>query len=202
MRVPWWTPARTAVALCALFLLVSVGALVVPMARAGWAPERTVLRVEASAMAVPAATSSASAPSAVAFVCVRTDDDYCARYVAELARRRPLTGAQRAEAEAARERVLAALPPGAAEPVSCVTPNGPCAVRRSPPTLDEVRHALATAGHPDAVVRLAGATDPAPVGSVLLAAPVGPACVLAHVDGTGGQSVVSGRLPDGRCLAD
>ncbi|MFI6763475.1 hypothetical protein ACIBF5_30560 [Micromonospora sp. NPDC050417] len=201
-RVPWWTPTRTAGALCALFLLVSVGALVVPMVRAGWAPERTFLRVDASAMAVPAAPSS-SAPAAIAIACVRLpDDDYCNRYVADLARRPPLTGAQRAEAEAARTRLLAALPPGAAAPASCITPNGPCAVRGIPPTVDDVRRALAAAGHPDAVVRAAGATDPAPLGSVLLAVPVGPACVLGHVDGIGGQSTAVGRLPDGRCLAD
>lgn len=60
--------------------------------------------------------------------------------------------------------------------------------------------ALRDAGFPNATVRMARPGDPAPVGSVLYAVPVGSACILGYDQGGGGSVNVVGRLLGGRCL--
>lgn len=93
----------------------------------------------------------------------------------------------------------------------CPASTDTCAQRaarqrlRSPDVgeVEQVRRALADAGYPDAVVRVARADDPAPQDAIVYAVAVGPACVIGHLDGfaSDGLPSVEGRLPNGQCLA-
>lgn len=102
-----------------------------------------------------------------------------------------------------------AVPRGSGAPL----PSGPGAMPGGPgampgggapppfaPAPDQVGAALVAAGFPDTVVRPARLTDPAPVGSLLFAVGIGPACVLGYDMPGGGSQWVVGRLPDDHCL--
>lgn len=204
-RSRWSGRTRIIVTLMSVFVAASAAAVAVPMVRGAVGPSGTTS---------PVGVSAAPAPShnAVAVICVRLrDDDYCDRYSRDVIRRLPLSEAQRADAESVRRRLIDVLPRGRDGTPSCDAPQtvGPdgvrpeivCAVDLVPPGADEVRRALTAAGYTQAVVRQARADDPAPIGSVLVAVAVGPACILVHIHRASTQGVVGGRLPDGRCLA-
>lgn len=129
-------------------------------------------------------------------------DNYCQRLGEDMARRVPLSANLRAETEASRQRVLAVLPPAEGGQPSCGVPGHRCTPVSATLTAEQVRQALNAAGYQEVVVRLALASDPAPVGSLLLAVPVGAACVVPYVE-RGGLPTgrVAGRLRDGGCLA-
>jgi hypothetical protein len=184
-------------ALTAVFVLAGLAALGVPLARATLHPPETA----------PSETAAPPRPQYV--VCV---DGNCARITDSL-RRLPLSQAEQTAAEATLHRVTEVLPQGELQS-SCGPPSQPISDRRestrtgrcsstySPPTIDQVRRALIQAGYQDVVVRQARADDLAPPGTVLIAVPVGPACVLAYTDGHSTPTDVRGRLPNGRCLED
>ena len=186
-RGPRLTPTRTAAVLAALFVMASVAALMVPIVRA--------------ASSSPPEGGPAS-PTGFLVACMQvTGDDYCQRYAEDLGRRVPLSEAQRIKAEAVRQQVIAALPGSDAGALFCHAPDQRCSFTYTPPTADQVRSALIEAGFRDVVVRTAGANDPAPLGGVLIAVPVGSACVVVIRQSSTDTSNVSGQLPDGRCLA-
>jgi hypothetical protein len=188
-------------ALTAVFVVAGLAALAVPLARA--------------ALHSPAAASSETATSPTApprpryVICAQDDCDR----ITDSLRRLPLSQAEQTAAEATLHRVTADLPHGEIQS-SCGPPSQPISDRRestrtgrcsstySPPTIDEVRRALIQAGYRDVVVRQARADDLAPPGTVLIAVPVGPACVLAYTDGHSTPADVRGRLPNGRCVED
>ena len=65
------------------------------------------------------------------------------------------------------------------------------------------RQALAGAGLPNSVVRVARADDPAPDGALVYSLLMGDGCVVGYLEmGTGDSwHQVAGLLPNGRCLA-
>lgn len=136
-----------------------------------------------------------------AFMCIeKLDNPHCARYVSDLARRSPLDASQLAAADTGRVRIEAAFPPDRDGPCEYDETEEFCSMEILPPTTTQVRLALRRAGIAAAVLRTARADDPAPVGSVLLAVPAGPACLLAYDDGDGLQQWTAGQLPEGTCL--
>lgn len=153
--------------------------------------------------------------SVVAFACgqVQGADPYCARIAADLARRVALSDAQR-------DRMagdVAAINDAVRTPLRCRWPVGRAPVaptrcselrtgeeaRRAPgpDEAEAVRRSLAAAGFADATVRIAGAEDPAPLGSIVYGVPAGAGCVVgATMQGIDHPALPVGRLPDGRCL--
>jgi hypothetical protein len=128
----------------------------------------------------------------------------CQRRARDFAARTPLSAADRA---AARERLPDAR--AAIDSVACA--NGGCQQTeiqpRGGPAADPVqlemsRRALAAAGFEDVTVRPARADDPAPAGTTVYAAGVGPACIVIarRAPNTAGTEQILGRLPDGHCL--
>jgi hypothetical protein len=65
------------------------------------------------------------------------------------------------------------------------------------------REALARAGLPDSLVRVAQADDPAPDGALVFALQMGDGCVVGYreIGSARGRHDVGGLLPNGRCLA-
>lgn len=154
-----------------------------------------------AASSAPHAPSGTAPTDGTAFMCIeKTANPHCARYVSDLARRSPLDASQRATADTGRVRIKAAFPPDREGPCEYDGTGEFCSMEILPPTTAQVRRALRQAGITAAVLRTARADDPAPVGSVLLAVPAGPACLLAYDDGDGLQQWTAGQLPDGTCL--
>lgn len=133
----------------------------------------------------------------VAVTCERSD--ICDRIIQDVLRRAPINDADRSAAQSAIPAVVAGLPQK--RWVDCPTPGGPCAIRYAAANLVQVQDALVAAGFPGAVVRTAGADDPAPVGAVLYYVPVRSACVLGYLAAGLGPSQprVEGLLPNGFC---
>jgi hypothetical protein len=140
------------------------------------------------------------------------DAGYCERLVRDLSRRPHLTERQSAQLAVRAEEVQKAVDQlgRCVEPVAppyrseCVA--GGVEPRHDQPTDDDadlLARALVEAGFDGAVARIAGRADPAPVGTILYAVPVGDGCVLGHLDSLrgGGTQQTVGRLPGGRCLA-
>ncbi|MEV0730224.1 hypothetical protein [Polymorphospora sp. NPDC050346] len=121
--------------------------------------------------------------SAFAVVCEVSRPDDCERRTRLHADRRPVPLPEHMRALTDWQRVVLPAPSG-----------GVVAV-------DEVRAAIVAAGHPDPVVQIALAGDPAPPGTVLFAVPVYETCVIGHLGGGSHDLQVVGPLPDGRCLA-
>ncbi|PWK80707.1 hypothetical protein C8D88_12371 [Lentzea atacamensis] len=133
-------------------------------------------------------------------------DQQCLQQAQDIARRTPLTDAQRVEAEAKMldlDRVIHRVG-------LCLDARGnPCpgTTARRPATAVDAEAAeqrLKAAGFGEgSVVRVAREADPAPAGSLFYVAelPAG-ACVVGHITevpgGAGGRAVV-GKLPNGRC---
>lgn len=129
-------------------------------------------------------TSPAAGPGGInAVFCDAVSGEHCARLLADLGARAPLTDEQRRAAEATAEqavRTFTAAPAGA--------------------TADAMRRALAEAGFTNAVVRASRPDDPAPAGGLLAAVADGRACILLFEDATGPHGHVGGQLPGGGCL--
>lgn len=133
-------------------------------------------------------------------------DQQCLRQAQDIARRTPITDAQRAKAESRMpdlDRVIHRV--GLCRDAS----GNPCpgTTARKPATAadtETAQHRLKEAGFGEgSVVRLAREGDPAPAGSLFYAAELpGAACVVGHIievpGGAGGRAVV-GKLPNGRC---
>ena len=128
----------------------------------------------------PSFGPSGTAPTdEIAFMCIeKTDNPHCA----------------------GRVRIEAAFPPDRDGSCEYDETEEFCSMEILAPTTTQVRLALRRAGIAAAVLRTARADDPAPVGSVLLAVPAGPACLLAYDDGDGLQQSTAGQLPEGTCL--
>jgi hypothetical protein len=143
--------------------------------------------------------------------------DLCRREVADAARRTALTAADRHRGESLARRVQAVLTRPVAPPGYTCEPAAPAATfpppcrwdpdLADPPGLGDVawaRQALRAAGYAGAVVRMATADDPAPVGSLLYAVPVDNLCIIgygAQRSDLAGSPVAKGQLPDGSCLS-
>jgi hypothetical protein len=184
--------------------------------------------------AMPGLPDAAGAPAhraspsdrGVIIACVGIGPDaegYCERYARDILRRGQLTDRQRALGEAAREAIWGAIAsaagPGPGPRCILLAPTVPPTGRgpyvpppcHAPPRqfvpgdVDRLRQALAAAGFPDPIVRMARGDDPAPSGSILYAVPVGVACLVGSqsggLEGNGTGPNVVGRLPDGSCLA-
>jgi hypothetical protein len=192
-----WRPVRLVVLLLTVFVVAGATALAVPLLRAAADPAP----VAATTVAAPAPTAAHPAPPFDSFVCVESaTKPHCDRYVADLTRRGPLDEAGRRTAQAALERMDGVLPPGREGPCEFDEELEICSVEILPPSPGQVRQALDKAGYRTAVIRTARAGDPAPIGSLLVALPVGRGCVLSFDDGDGAQSWTAGQLPDGACL--
>jgi hypothetical protein len=134
------------------------------------------------------------------------DDRYCGRLAVELARRAPLTAEQYQAAQSQLTNIQRVLADGGADACNR-NRNVPCSrileQARRPATAEEVRQRLTRAGYQGVVARVARADDPAPVGSVLHAVAVGPACLIGfqstweQVDGETIMAAGAG----GACLA-
>lgn len=162
-------------AFAAVFALTGATALILPH----------VAPVFGARSAAPA-DQAGSRPVGVVCIPDTLDRGYCSRYVKDVARRTPITGSPSAlsSAKAIDVAMLGVRPsPGQAY-------------------VDAVRGALAA--YPGAVVRAARPDDPAPVGTVIFAVPVGADCVLGFLragsNGVGVGPGVVGHLPDGTCL--
>ncbi|MEU4423261.1 hypothetical protein AB0F81_21760 [Actinoplanes sp. NPDC024001] len=115
----------------------------------------------------PVATPVSPTPLFISCIRVEGTPSPCDSFANYRLWRRPLEDYERTAAEKVRANVEAAVP--SATPAPGVT---------------EIASALAGAGLVRAIVRTARAEDPAPLGSVMLAVPVGRACVLGfHDDG-------------------
>jgi hypothetical protein len=192
--------ARLAAALTAVFVLAGLAALVVPLARAARHPPETL-----------SSETAATPRRQYVVICARDDCDR----ITDSLRRLPLSEAEQTAAAAALHRVTEVLPHGKLRS-SCGPPSQPildldrrestrtgrCSSTYSPPTIDQVRRAFVEAGYRDVVVRQARAHDLAPPGTVMIAVPVGAACVVAYTDGHSTPADVRGRLPNGRCVDD
>jgi hypothetical protein len=133
--------------------------------------------------------------------------EVCDKSAADQAKRQPATDAQRAEAQSVMndiDRVVRRVG-------RCLTSDGnPCAggAATRPATdadAEAAGQALSNAGL-RSTVRVARPDDPAPAGSLFYAIelPSG-ACVVGHVSelpGGAGGTVVTGTLPDGRCIQE
>ena len=138
------------------------------------------------AFATPNATAS---PTSVAIACGVInpgDQDFCRRYVDDVARRAPLTAEQRAAGLEVTIKATSAIESS----------------RRAAPamTVTELRDTLTAAGFADVMVRMARPADPAPIGSLIYAASSVQACLVGYVSGRSTAQLV-GRLPGGACLA-
>ena len=192
-----WGPARLAVLLLTVFVVAAAAALAIPFLRATADPAP----VAATTVAAPTPTAAQSAPPGDGFLCVESaTEPHCDRYVADLTRRAPLDEAGQRTARAASERMDGVMPPGREGPCEFDEELEICSVEILPPLPGQVRQALDKAGYRTAVIRTARIGDPAPVGSLLIAVPVGRGCVLSFDDGDGAQSWTAGQLPDGSCL--
>ncbi|MFL6074367.1 MAG: hypothetical protein ACJ73S_13315 [Mycobacteriales bacterium] len=161
-----------------------------------------------SAPGVPTPEPSSSQGAAAAFLCMATEEDdptaTCERQAKDYARRKPLTAAQRARAEPASraaEQALLTIPDH--DQTSCDTTV--CTLVNAPVSDTDVtatRTALANAGFPTAVVRLARPADPAAPHSLLFAIPLNrTACLVGYqTSTTGGTHNIVGPLPDNTCL--
>lgn len=187
-----------------------------PRKRAVLAVAGTVAAVAAVLLTVPLLAGGGgslpsflgASPEAEGYTCIATGPDAagtCERQAEDFTRRRPITAAQRAQAEAtgrAVEKALLAVPypdePGNCDATACTMTSRPA----NETDVAAVRAALTKAGFPTATVRLARPTDPAAPGSILYAVPAGPACILGYQtpDGAGSHTVV-GPLPPNACLS-
>jgi hypothetical protein len=160
----------------------------------------------------PESRSAAPAPtpSPTVHVCgadggPTVDNQECQRRAKDFAARKALT-------EADRDAAAARLPDARAAIDSVACANGGCdhseIQPRGGPAPDPVqlelsRRALAAAGFEDVTVRQARPDDPAPAGTVVYAAGIGPACIfiVRRTPNSAGTEQILGRLPDGHCLA-
>jgi triosephosphate isomerase len=151
-------------------------------------------RPQPAAQETTAGTDSASPVAVSGSVVCASEDTSCSRRTADLARRQVLTAAESRTAEAAFDRVVRAVEPGAS---NCTGAPAPCA-----DSVTAARKALQSAGYQDITVRVADGDDIAAPGSLIAVVGIGPACVMV-VQGPGGLTSGSwaGRLPGGACLA-
>lgn len=181
-------PRKAALTSAAVFVLVAAAALVIPLlARDGGDPTPQ-----------PGAVASERGVS-FGVGCRAGADDTCARVIADLGRRAPLSSSQRARAESDSERVLQALPPGEPAP-SCSPQDDVCRMLPAPPSPQRIREALVAAGFAEVVVRIARADDPAPTGGVLAAVGADEACIIVSNAVGDVRGHIAGRLPGGTCL--
>ena len=134
--------------------------------------------------------ASVGSPGMVGCVVDRRDPGYCARYAKDVASRAALTDEERRLMGSATRRLDKVL--RGAHPSPGQAP------------VDALQAVLDGAGYPGSVVRVARPDDPAPVGSLLFAVPLGSDCVVGHLHmvAGGGAAVLVGQLPDGSCLSE
>ena len=145
------------------------------------------------------------AGSAAAFACVRgirLNAANCAAPVVELATRLRLT---RGEQVTLANQARSALDAVDAAPACTPSDRGGSARQGADECLvagestpEQIRRVLDDAGYRGGEVRLAWPGDPAPVGSVFFAVPVGDGCLLGYT-GSGARRWVTGRLLNGEC---
>ncbi|GLY70779.1 hypothetical protein [Amycolatopsis taiwanensis] len=190
-RRRWLLPLIVAVA-----VIVAVGTLL-------------TIRLQFTSGEDAAATMPTTAGRAVArgYACGgdRSDPDLgnmCERQVRDYARRSELTTQQQAEITGATARLQSWFPQ-LPQQLKCDVGTGRCQVQFDP--IDETyvaaaRSAVARAGYPNAVMRLARPDDPAPTGSLVYGIPVGSGCTVGYLNSGGATYHVVGPLPEGTCL--
>lgn len=168
----------------------------------------TAVAGDAAPTGAPLPPAPPAGDTAVGVLCVGPPgpdaEAVCSRMAADIGRRRRLTPAELSAAEAAGRRASAALGDLAAADQTTSCDQQACSVRGGAPRPADVpaaEAALARAGFPGAMVRLARADDPAPAGSLLYGVPAGGGCVLGWQNGDGGSETYGGPLPGGGCLA-
>jgi len=164
------------------------------------APTALSLALDRPTAAPRSAEAAPSAAPAASAACTPDAAQDCERRAKDFAARARLSESDRA---AARSRLPDAR--AAIESVKCtedgcqrgeIQPQGGPAP--DPVQLELARRALVAAGFEDVTVRQARPDDPAPAGTTVYAAAVGPACIVLV---EGGSEQILGRLPDGHCLA-
>ena len=122
----------------------------------------------------------------------------CERRAKDFATRARITESDRAAARARLPDARAAIDSVKCTEDGCqrgeIQPRG----GPDPVQLELARRALVAAGFDDVTVRQARPDDPAPAGTTVYAAAVGPACLVLV---SNGSEQILGRLPDGHCLA-
>ena len=133
-------------------------------------------------------------------------DGVCERIAADFLRRTTLTQSTIVAAtpilEAAKTAINGLRPADAcvqAPPDTSLQSAPPCRISFGVTEASAVKAALNRLGL-DASVRLAGAGDPAPPGSILLGAHVTDACLIGYA-GADIDLRLAGQLPDGSCLS-
>ncbi|MDQ7905296.1 hypothetical protein RB614_12255 [Phytohabitans sp. ZYX-F-186] len=172
---------RLGLALGALLLLATGGAVLVPLLRAATSGE-------------PAVSSTAQL-----MACAQAPGDgYCERLAGDRAARGPLSSIDRDTGERYVERIREAFE--AHLGAVCRAEFDACQFAE-PPTVESLRAALVAAGLPGPVVRPVRYTDPAPLGATIYAVRAGAGCAVGWVEGGAGRAPqVVGRHRDGRCL--
>ena len=206
------SPARIAAGLMMVFVAAASAAVAIPLLHSVGRSSPETPPANSGPPLRPPQLSASQGETRFGIICdMAGNDDYCPRLTDTILRRTVLTATEYAAAETISEQITKALPPGVDQEPSCELVPGSrpkdgetldevCSVEVLPPPVPTVRRALAAIGHPDAIVRTALPEDPAPTGSVLVAVPAGPACILLIHRGSDRTSTVGGRLPDGSCL--
>jgi hypothetical protein len=164
------------------------------------APTALSLALDRPAAAPRSAEAVPSAAPAASGACATDAAQDCERRAKDFATRARLSESDRAAARARLADARAAIDSAKCTEEGCqrgeVQPRGGPAP--NPVQLELARRALVDAGFDDVTVRQARPDDPAPAGTVIYAAAVGPACIVLV---SNGSEQILGKLPDGHCLA-
>jgi hypothetical protein len=168
----------------ALFVVASAAAVIVPLVRgAASAGEPEITSLEVRQLHACAQDGR---------------DDHCERIGADMARREPLSPADQRAAQPLAADLQDALVDDARD--GCQHGRERCAAGGLRTTPEAVRRAIVGAGFLGPVVRDARMTDPAPLGTIMFAVPVGGACLVGYVSPPWSTTVfVVGPLRGGGC---
>jgi hypothetical protein len=163
-------------------------------------PTALSLALDRPVAAPRSAETGPSAAPAASGVCTPGAGQDCERRAKDFAARARLTESDRAAARARLPEAREAIDSVKCTEDGCqraeIQPRGGPAP--DPVQLELARRALVAAGFEDVTVRQARPDDPAPAGTTIYAAAVGPACIVLV---EGGSEQILGKLPDGHCLA-
>ena len=125
----------------------------------------------------------------------------CGRIASEMANRPELGDADTRRAAAEINNVIRLMSGFEGPAATCASSPAECSPSEFATFTGRVRANLGAAGYPNAAVRTAGENDLAPAGALIVAAPVGAACVVYTRPPLGGTAFVLAQNPDGSCLA-
>lgn len=128
-------------------------------------------------------------------------DASCEKLTSDIAKRRPLTQQDIDRAYNEISRIMEVSSAARAEPQPCDSTHANCPANLSGSQVNHLRVALTGAGYANPVIRVAGDNDIGPAGSIIVAVPVGHACVLSIESALTQSSFVAGQRENGTCLA-